>query len=294
MINSINDIKMYDTKVYNCVINTFDTFVEYVVYNHDFTITTGNCAGIDLETGEVFLKNIADRSRKFEHVNGVLTPVKDFVKIENVKRTLVNSRKRSLDNLFGYVLSNKWDYFFTFTFDPAKVDRDNYDEIVKSWSLLRMKMQYYSKLVKIIAIPEPHPTSGKLHIHALVGNIDLSRFLVRAYNPHTGKPIFSKGRAVYNLTLFSDGFSTCVRCDGNPLKVANYIAKYVIKDFGNTEYNKKAFFHTNNLNFKNKEFVNIGLGSKFAKDFYNTLNLTATVYKKTDDFTVYRQELPFH
>ena len=42
------------------------------------------------------------------------------------------SSRRSLDNFYGYGLSNEWHYFM-FTFD-LKVDRDN-DDIVKDvWS----------------------------------------------------------------------------------------------------------------------------------------------------------------
>lgn len=294
MIKSIDDLIPYDTKVYNCIINTFAEFTEFVIYKHDFKVTTGNFGGIDEITGEMFIKGLnADRSRKFENIDGVLTPIKDCVKIENVKRTIVNSRKRALDNLFGYILCNSWKYFITLTFSPEFVDREDEDAIKYNWAKFRQKLQYYFPDVKIIAVPERHPKSGKLHIHALVGDCDLKKWLTRAINPHTNKPIFSKGRAVYNLGLFEFGFSTLVHCDENSLRVANYIIKYIIKDFGNIGYNKKTYFRTKNLLFKNKEFANLDdRCKKLAFSFEE--NEFTTKYKETDELIIYRQYMPFH
>lgn len=284
----------YQTLQYNIVKNTFNDFIEICYYKEPFSVTTGNFGGVDEVTGEVFLKGLnADRSRKFKEENGVLIPIKDSPKIFRVQNTIKNSRKRALDNLFGYVLSNDWDYFITLTFDPAKVDRDNEEEIKYSWSKFRQTLQYYNKEVKIIAIPERHPRSGKLHLHCLVGDIDLNSYLTRAINPHTNKPIFSKGRAVYNLNLFHFGFSTCVKTDRNNIKIANYLTKYVIKDFGTIGYNKKSYYNTHNLSFKNKEYTY--LDDKQYIEFCNsTINTSlCSVYKETDKMIVYRMELPF-
>lgn len=284
----------YKTLSCNVVKNTFDNMVEIVYYKQPFTITTGNFGGVDEITGEVFLKGLnADRSRKFKEENGVLVPLKDSQKILNVQNTIKNSRKRALDNIFGYVLSNTWKYFLTLTFDPHLVDRDNDESVKYAWQKFRQTLQYHNVGVKILAIPERHPRSNKLHLHCLVGDIDLSSYMTRAINPHTLRPIFSKGRAVYNLNLFNFGFSTVVKVDENNLKVANYLTKYVIKDFGNIGYNKKTHFATHNLNFKNKEYV--FLDDKSSIEFFNTYvnNGLTTKYKENDKMVVYRMELPF-
>lgn len=288
-----SDLKPYETRFYNVVKNTFDNFVEVCYYKESFSVTTGNYGGIDEETGEVFIKGLnCDRSRKFKEENGVLVPIKDSVKIFQVQNTIKNSRKRALDNIFGYALSNDWNYFLTLTFDPNEVDRDNEEEVKNAYSLFRKKLQYRNPAVKILAIPERHPKSGKLHFHCLVGDIDLEKFLNRAYNPKNGKPLFSNGRAVYNLSLFDFGFSTCVKTDSNKLKVANYLTKYITKDFGTLGYNKKSYFATHNLNFKNKEFFMV---KETDIQEMNSLinNGLAILYKETDKMVVYRYELPF-
>lgn len=283
------DIEFNQRKVekYNVVKNTFKDFIELVFYKEEKTIVSGN---FDFETGEYFVKEI-DRSRKFFEDNGVLKPLKDSQQIEKLQNTIKSSRKRALDNLFGYALCNEWQYFVTLTFNPTYVDRDNDEDCKYHYSLFRQKLQYYFKDVKILAIPERHPTSGKLHIHALVGNCDLDSYLFRAINPHTNKQIYSNGRVVYNLTLFDFGYSTLVKCDKNQLKVVNYLTKYIVKDFGNLGYNKKTFFRTHNLDFKNKEFYLYN--PKKKKDFLNLYSDFIQVYKETDDCIIYRYELPF-
>ena len=107
-------------------------------------------------------------------------------------------------------------------------------------------------------------------------------YLIRAINPHTDKPIYSNGRAVYNLKLFKFGFSTVVKCDDNKLKVVNYLCKYIIKDFGNIGYNKKTYYHTRNLNYKTKQFF-LMQDEKYFSDY-----LVDYKYRETEKLIVYR------
>lgn len=286
------NLKPYQTNTFNCITNRFNEFVEMVVYKNDFNVTTGNFGGIDTITGELLIKS-SDKTRKFVEIDGVLTPVvENAPKIEAVKHTIENSRKRALDNIYGYVLANYWDYFVTLTFDPAKVDRDNEEEIKYSWKKFRQKLQYLNEDVKLFAIPERHPKSGKLHLHCLVGAIKLDKYLSRAYNPHTNKPIFSNGRAVYNLTLFEYGFSTLVKITGNQLQVANYLTKYVIKDFGTIGYNKKSYYATQNLNFKNKQLSYLSTQGFIELQQNIKTDPFIEKIKETDKLIIYRYPLP--
>jgi len=280
------------TDKYNVIKNSFDNMTEIVIYHNGFNVTTGNCSGINTETGELLLRGGA--KRKFINNNGVLQPTNDnFYSIDSLQHTIKNSRKRALDNIFGYALSNKFNYFLTLTFDPSKVDREEDDSCKYAYKLFKQKLQYIYKDVKLLAIPERHPTSNMLHLHILVGNISLDKYLTRAINPHTNKPIFSNGRAVYNLDLYTFGFSTLVKIDGEPLKIANYLTKYVVKDFGNIGYNKKTFFHTQNLAFKDKIIANFN--ERQLVDLQNELKNEplAELYKSDENMTIYRIKLPF-
>lgn len=275
----------YSFQNYNIVRNNFDNFTEIVLYKQSKIITRGNFGGIDNDTGEMFIKDF-DKSRKWFEDNGVLNPLTDSATIDKLTKSIKSSRKRALDNLFGYALCNFWKYFVTLTFSPSFVNRDNDEDIKYHWQLFRQKLQYYFNDVTILAVPERHPTSGNLHLHCLVGSCDLTPYLKIAYNPHTNKPIKSNGRQVYNLSLFDFGFSTVVKCDSNQLKIVNYLTKYIIKDFGTIGYNKKSYFRTNNLFFKNKEYQFIK-----DKDITSFINDNKQyVYKETEDLIVYRVE----
>lgn len=290
------EIKPLKTSFYNCIKNEYDSYTEIVYYKKPFQVTTGNCKGIDFQTGELLLKNSnIDRTRKFIlNENGVLVPKDEetIIKIQDMQNSINNSRSRSLDAIYGYVMSNDWDYFITLTFDKNKIDRDNEEAIKYSWQLFRQKLQYIEKDVKVFAIPERHK-KGQLHLHCLVGNIDLEKYLTLAKNPKTNQYIKKNGRYVYNITLFKQGFSTCVKTDSNRMIIANYLTKYMIKDFGTIGYNKKSYFNTRNLNFKNKEYAFLeDFDESIITDMINDKNF-CKIYKETDNMIVYRYTLPF-
>ena len=269
---------------YNTIINDYPDFREVIFYKDSFKVFRGSDLSIDINTGEVFKKEI-DRTRKFKQINGVLVPTTSSATIDKLSNTIKQSRKRALDNLFGFALSNDWQYFLTLTFSPEFVDRDNEEDIKYTYSKFRQTLQYYNADVKILAIPERHPTSGQLHFHCLIGNICLNDFLTKAINPHTNKPIKSNGRQVYNLNLFKFGFSTLVKIgtgEDNRIKVVNYLSKYIVKDFGNIGYNKKTYFHTTNLNFKNKQFFMLD------ENDYSFEFMQDCKYKENEKMIVYR------
>lgn len=295
MITSIEDLKPIEKHTYNIVVNEFDGFTELVYYKKPFFAETGNFKGIDEVTGELILKNQnIDRSRKFEKTEEGFLKLKEGKKtsMSNIAHTIKESRKRALDNIFAYALCNEWKYFLTLTFSPEFVNREIDQEVINTWKKFKRQLQNKFKDVTILAIPERHPTSNALHLHCLIGNCDLKPYCTKAINKKTNKPIVSNGRQVYNLNLFTFGFSTLVNIDSNPLKVANYLTKYVIKDFGNIGYNKKSHFRTRNLKYKNKKFYFCN-----ETDFMQTNLITKIInnpltikYKETDKLTVYRFE----
>lgn len=63
----------------------------------------------------------------------------------------------------------------------------------------------------------------------------------------------SFGNPTFNVNSWDFGFSTAaiIPPDNNNLRVANYLVKYITKD-GNIDYNAKRYYHTLNLEFKNK------------------------------------------
>lgn len=274
----------------NCVINTFKDFEEVVIYKDSFEVISGNTHlySLDPETGEIYLKNLVDRSRKFKEIQGILVPQKDNARIQDLKESMSNARHRALECIYGYVLSNEWKYWITLTFSPAILDRNDDDQVKYHWSLFEKKMKYYFPDVKILVVPERHKKDGALHLHGFVGECDLDKYLKKAINPHTNQVIKQNGQIVYNISLFRDGFSTCVKLYGNMLKCVNYLTKYVVKDFGTIGYNKKSYFATRNLDFKDKQIVFWNEEQK--EEFKSKINLCDFVpYKETNKMLVYRR-----
>lgn len=92
----------------NTVINSFQDFTEIIYYKTPFEITQGEkkFQYLDMKTGEL-LKTISSRKRLLiENENGELVPTSDLVCIEQIKNSLKESRRRYLDNFYGYALSN--------------------------------------------------------------------------------------------------------------------------------------------------------------------------------------------
>ena len=282
------EFKSIDSKIFNVIKNDFKDFTEIVYYKKPFLVTYGNLERIDEDTGELIIKNSnVDKSRKFELIDGVAVQKSTNIDINKMQHTIKTSRKRALDNLFGYVLSNNWKYWLTITFSPKFVNRNIDEEIKSKYKLFCEKLKYYCPDSTYISVPERHE-KGALHFHILLGNCDLSKFMKKAKNKKTNELIKSFGKQVYNLKLFDWGFSTIVETDSNNLNIANYMAKYMVKDFGNIGYNKKSFYHSKNLIFKNKELLLYTDKDIFKDNFLNDLLVENNIYKENENIIVYR------
>ena len=249
-------------------------------------------------------QNLQDRRPRFEFdQDHRLVPKKFNVSLSDLLSTLRRSRSRSLDSIYDFALSNNWDYFMTFTFSPEKVsDRFDRSSIVRSWSCFRSKVYFYDPRAKFLCIPELHPSSGAIHLHCLCsGNLD--RFLVPA--EHNGKPILSKfGDQIFNLSLFSYGFSTVAKLDRNNLRVANYLTKYISKDcLSVASYKQRTYFSSHGLKRCTREYMCLDsneladlLADRLVDGIqYRIDQQCKTVLKKVcDRFLIYVQSLDIY
>lgn len=270
-----NDLTYNDGR--NVIINKFNNFTEIIEYKKAFFVnTTGASTSVN-------------RTRKFKYdENELLQPARDDVTFNELFMLNVRSRRRSLDNFFGYALCNSWRYFITFTFDPSKIDRSKRSEVNKAWESVRKKLQYRFPDIKIILVSEEHKTDGCLHFHGLVGNCDLKPYLTVAinnmkylnhYDYKLKKKVFARdlqgnlipnkayghllktkyGDQIFNFisSVFNYGFSTVIELhkediSGDNDKVVMYLQKYMTKQNNSSAYNKKCYYRTRNLNFKEK------------------------------------------
>lgn len=160
-------------------------------------------------------------------------------KVTGEKVVRDDSVKRAKDSIFDYVLNNDFEYFFTGTINPEKLDSREPKILLKpvqEW-LKKMTARYD---MQYILIAELHK-SGNIHFHGLfkasdkLKLVDSGTKLYKGYN----KPVsddrayklgLSDGRIVYNLANWRFGFSTAVRLVGERINTAFYITKYITKD----------------------------------------------------------------
>ena len=142
----------------NVVINNFgDGRVELVVYNKPFKVP------------EQIINDKADRRRCFRLVNmDFLVPAKKDATVAKLHKAVYRAGKRAFDTFTGYARSNKWDYFFTFTFSPKIVpDRGNLFVVRDLWRKFQIKLKRLDPNCRILNSPEPH-NDGARHYHTLM------------------------------------------------------------------------------------------------------------------------------
>lgn len=181
------------------------------------------------------------------------------------KRSLARSRTMLQD----LCLSNKFDLFCTFTFDPKRYNSKSLNfckKYMNTW--IRNAKARHSKHLEYLIIPELHK-SGAIHFHALF------RYYEGELKP---SGIFQNGREVFNIPHWHFGFSTCCKID-NQEAVSNYVCKYITKDMitfaGNKRYycsqglSRPVHSHNVNLRFLSK------LPPLFRRSLVNSDNFKA-------------------
>jgi len=168
--------------------------------------------------------------------------------ITDPEKSLRESMRRSKDKIYQYARANVWEQFATYTFNPKKVKRNDYDECYKSVKhhLINVK-QYYAKDLKYIMVPEYHADKKNYHFHALLSNIG-NIPLEKAINTKKGQYKTYKGKQIYNIKPYKQGFAEMVEIgSGESGKVSNYLTKYITKDLMLQTPNRQRYLHSKNL-----------------------------------------------
>ena len=248
--------------------------VELLQYKRPFHYLE-ECANLDRED--------IDRQRMLKKVrDGVYEPVSDDFTISALQRSIRNAGKRSKDTFMGYAKNNDWEYFITLTFSPEVVNRYDDNAVKSLYSEFQRWCVRRSPDVKMLIVPERHK-DGAIHLHGLVSCIEFDLIL---YLDKNGNQVYSKcGSPLFRIKNWTFGLSTLaiIPPDDNYARVCNYIQKYISKE-GNIGYNAKRFYHTRNLDFKNKG-IYLCDDAEIA-ELVASLGLCA--FKDSDKMTVYR------
>lgn len=154
------------------------------------------------------------------------------------ERSVRNSMRRTVNRVYYLSRSNLWEWFFTLTFDPDKVDSFDYQACVdklKNW------LVYVRRLcpgVKYLMVPEKHK-SGRFHFHGLFANCDGLDFTESGH-------FTKRGRIIYNVGRYNLGWSTATKVADNE-RATKYMCKYITKDLCMVAFGKKRFWASRNL-----------------------------------------------
>lgn len=183
--------------------------------------------------------------------------------------TLDRSVRRSRVVIRDLVLCNDFDWFCTFTFDPKKHDRYNFNHLkITMIRWLKSQILHHSPNLKYLVVPELHK-DGAIHFHVLLKN----------FNGHTrlAKKKTKGNYEVYNLTGFRGGFTTASPLDDNKLAVAEYVSKYITKElialfnknryFCSKDLKRPIKYHNKFFNFKKLKDLELHADSDYYKIF---------------------------
>lgn len=138
--------------------------------------------------------------------------------------------RRARRRLFDLVSCNAdCNMMVTLTLNGEDFPRDEWGAIIPKLSTWLDNMTR-RRGMKYILVPEFHKDGKSIHFHGFVNENSLS--LSRAINPHNGKPIMQKGRAVYNIDNWKYGYTTAVRVGKSAVdqsSSAKYVLKYITK-----------------------------------------------------------------
>lgn len=159
----------------------------------------------------------------------------------NKLRSLQESTRRTKQKIYEHARANRWEYFVTYTFNPDKVDSQDYDDCYRSISkhLKNMRLRYSPDL-KYMVVPELHKDGKKFHFHALISNIG------NMVLEDSGKR--DKRKIIYNIKNYKLGWSTAIEIgEGESARTANYITKYITKGLIFFTENRQRYLVSKNL-----------------------------------------------
>lgn len=174
-------------------------------------------------------EDIKDRSRKSSSARTQA----------EINHSIQSSLNRTINSVYAYSLANEWEWFYTFTFNPAIIDSYNYDEVckaLKSW--LDDTRKRYAPNMKYIIVPELHK-KGRYHFHGMFADCN---GIPLVYSEKGS----SNRTAVYNLPTFTYGFTTATLINDSD-RTCSYCLKYITKDLCAATFNKRRYWHSKNI-----------------------------------------------
>lgn len=152
------------------------------------------------------------------------------------------SLRRSRQKLRDLTDCNDFDKFATFTFDPSKHDAYNYTECKRKMTKWLNKQQERHGKFRYIIVSELMK-DGKIHFHALLGDF------TGKYHKTRSRGSKNTLRQCYKIDSWEKNYGFADMEDiSDKSRIANYIGKYISKDFNEKAPNEKRYWASQALN----------------------------------------------
>lgn len=165
------------------------------------------------------------------------------------------SASRTVQQIYYLSRSNVWDWFVTFTFNPDKVDRYDYDDCCKKLSKWLNNVRSFSPGLKYLVVPERHK-DGAWHFHGLFSCAAGLEFVNSGH-------VDSSGNEIFNVGKYRFGFTTATRVQDTE-RVSKYLVKYITKDLCAASFGKKRYWASRNLDKAPVDLVSFETEEKHA------------------------------
>ncbi len=206
-----------------------------------------------------------------------------------LKNKAMDNIVKTREKVYDIARANIWNYFITLTFNKRKIDRYNYDECIKKMSRYLRNFKYRYKDVcpnfRYLIIHEKHE-DGAYHFHGLI-YLDVPIGLTPALYPMIhrlgGKPIYKKGKQVFNWGTYTSGYSTVTKIQ-NLEATCKYILKYVTKDIDKyyTKGRRRFMYSSNCLKPEIIEHTSSDDDYADLKPIYDSQFSTGYAYNQAD------------
>lgn len=254
------------------------------------------CINADYECSEEILSHsIPYKPKKMHHkvnrgedlecpFDGEIYKVYTPLEIQQINRSSVVSRKRTLDNIYKYSRQAVWEYFITLTFDSEKVNRYDFSEVMKkSKRWFNNQQQRFAPDLKFLYVPEMHK-DGAFHIHGLIADCGNMK-ITDSGRVSIGGKAFKRTESncsyptIYNLSGWNFGWSTATYVSDTK-RVSSYITKYITKELCEVSKNKRRFYRSRNLTEpKEITFVVEGDKNEFIQKIIDSIGLDLSYEK---------------
>lgn len=190
----------------------------------------------------IFCSEEEKHSKRVKEINPFTGKKEKLLTLEerddNLARSQAVSRKRTINAIYDIARSNEWEWFFTLTFNPDKVDSFDYTLCSKKLSQWLNNMKKKAPDMKYIVVPEQHK-SGRWHFHGLFANVGSMQFVDSGL-------VDKKGKIIYNVGNYRLGFSTATRID-DVRRASSYLCKYITKDLCTDTKGRKRYWASKNV-----------------------------------------------